>query len=74
MNKFKQGFFFPSFQAQITEATDSLCVELKKVKLEVILKVEVHRIFVLCLKKVMQQGLGKEKRISRGVFLCVAFS
>jgi hypothetical protein len=73
MNKLKQGFFLKSSQAQRIEAEDSLCVELKKVKLEVILKVETHRIFVLCSKEVMQQGLGKEKRSSRGVFLGVVF-
>jgi hypothetical protein len=42
--------------------------------LEVILMVEAHRIFVLCSKKVMQQGLGKDKRSLRGVFFGVVFS
>jgi hypothetical protein len=74
MNKLKQGFFFTSFPAQRKKAEDSLCVELKKVKREVILKVEAHRIFVLCSKEIMQQGLGREKRSSRGVFFCVVFS
>jgi hypothetical protein len=52
-NKLKQGFFFSSVQAQGTKVEDSLCVELKKVKLEVILKVVAHIIFVLCSRKVM---------------------
>jgi hypothetical protein len=45
--KLKQGFFVPSAQAQGIEVEDSLCVELNKVKLEVILKVEAHRTFML---------------------------
>jgi hypothetical protein len=69
LNKQTQAsFVFLSVQAQGTKAEDSLCVELKKVKLEMILKVEVYRIFVLCSKEVMQQGLGKEKRNLKGVF------
>jgi len=69
MNKIKQSFFFQVLK--LKEAEDSLCVELKKVKLEVILKVEAHKIFVLCSKEVMQQCLIKEKRSSRGVFFFV---
>ncbi len=38
-----------------------------------ILKVEAHKIFVLCSKEVMQQSLGKEKRSLRGVFMCCVF-
>jgi hypothetical protein len=45
--------FSQSFQAQGTKVEDSLCVELKKVKLEVISKLETPKIFVLCSKKVM---------------------
>ncbi len=52
----------------------SLCVELKKVKLEMILKVEAHIIFVLCSRKVMQQNIGRDERNLRGVFFCVVFS
>jgi hypothetical protein len=47
--------------------------EPKKVKLEVILKVEAHKIFVLCSKEIMQQSLGKEKRNSRRVFFVLCF-
>jgi hypothetical protein len=57
-----KGFLFSSVQAEGTKVEDSSCVELKKVKLEVILKVEAHRIFVLCSRKVMQQSLGKDSR------------
>jgi hypothetical protein len=64
-------FFFLSVQIQGTEVEDSIYVEFKKVKLEMILKVEVHKIFVLCSKEVMQQNLGKNKRSSKGVLFCV---
>jgi hypothetical protein len=40
-------FLFSSAQAQGLEVDYSLCVELNKVKLEVILKVEAHKTFVL---------------------------
>jgi hypothetical protein len=38
-----------------------------------ILKVEAHKIFVLCSREVMQQSLGKEKRTLKGGFLCCVF-
>jgi hypothetical protein len=63
-------FVFSSVQAQGTNAKDNLCVEPKKVKLKVILKVEAYKIFVLCSKEIMQQSLGKEKRnLKRGFFV-----
>jgi len=67
-------FFFFKFSSSRNRIEDSLCVELKKVKLEVILMVEAHRIFVFCSKKVMQQGLGRDKKSLRGVYFCVVFS
>jgi hypothetical protein len=73
-NKLKQVFSFLSVQAQGTKVENSLCVELKKVKLEMILKVELTKYLCVMFKRRHATKIGtRQKKLERG-FFCVMFS